>query len=69
VLKAGSVRIGSASAEPDISYPTEMGVPFQLQANVVGSMDGELALVTAATRSDIGGSARPVSSFEIADVW
>ena len=35
VLSAGSIRIGSAPAGPDTSYPTGMGVPCQVQANVI----------------------------------
>ena len=38
---AGSIRIGSAPAGPEHSYPTGTGVPRQLQANVFASINGD----------------------------
>jgi hypothetical protein len=55
VLSAGSIRIGSAPAGPDISYSTGTGVPRQLHAIVIGPVDRELGSATAATLADMKG--------------
>jgi hypothetical protein len=45
----------SAPVGPDISYSTGMGVPRQLQANVIGPIDRELGSAIVAARPDMRG--------------